>query len=515
MSFQRAGSILNQTYRLDRLLRAGSTGNVYAALHLHLQREVAVKILHREVAQLGVPLERFRREAQIASQLGHPGIQSVLDFNFTEDGAPYMVMERLSGETLAERLTRGPLSLPETCALFQELCGALHAVHEAGVVHRDLKPESVFLPAPDSEDTDLGAAGGAHKGAARVKILDFGVGKIRDRNSGADLTGPQALGTPSYVAPEQIIGAAREADRRADVFALGAILYECLTGQKAFDGPNAAAIMHQVVSGPPPRPSDRLPGLPPAVDRIIARACARAPAERFDNARELADALAQAAAMAAPLPEPLLEARAPGAGGPGDGDTLFDAPLEELRRASREARLVEAPPSVPPVKDALPPRPTDPGRETLIDERADGSATVFDVSRPRPYPRSLERPTALLERLPITGANALRPAHAEITDRRTAPAERRRWTLTLATALLAVLAGVVIGMMLLKLLARNESPSIALERTQQVEQLLSEGETLIQQARCPEAVQRLSIALIMDPDNVRARQLLLRCRRPP
>ncbi len=276
-------SVLYGTYRIDRLLGRGGMGSVYAATHVHLQTPCAIKVLLHEFSESdsSESLKRFQREAQITSQLGHPNIVRVTDFNFTPDGSPFMVMELLSGMTLQRRLkNHGPLSLAETVLLFGPLCDALGLAHARGVVHRDLKPENIFLP----EEVDLSGS----------KILDFGISKIRDGNTRLTQADVQ-MGTQSYMAPEIVCGAAAEADIRSDVFSLGAILYETLTGKMAYDGPNAMAVMYKLMYQPPPKARDLRPDLPEPVEAVILKALAREPGDRVQSAPDLFAELTAAA----------------------------------------------------------------------------------------------------------------------------------------------------------------------------------------------------------------------------
>jgi serine/threonine-protein kinase len=287
--------VLLGTYRIDRLLGRGGMGSVYAATHVHLQTPCAIKVLLHEFSgsDASEALKRFQREAQITSQLGHPNIVRVTDFNFTPDGSPFMVMELLAGETLQRRLrTRGPLTLAETVFLIGPLCDALGLAHTRGVVHRDLKPENIFLP--------------SESGLDGAKILDFGISKIRDGNTRLTQADVQ-MGTQSYMAPEIVCGAAAEADIKSDVFSLGAILYEVLTGKMAYDGPNAMAVMYKLMYQPAPRAREILPDLPEPVEAVILHALAREPADRIQTAPDLFAELTAAALPFLPTQEEATE----------------------------------------------------------------------------------------------------------------------------------------------------------------------------------------------------------------
>jgi len=257
------GAVLGDTYRIQALIGRGGMGAVWAAEHLRLPgKHVAVKVLLDAAAGGEEMLQRFRREAEIASRLGHPNIVEVLDFNTLPTGQPYIVLEYLQGETLAARLASGRLQLDEALAITRQIGSALQAAHRAGVVHRDLKPDNVFLCAPE-EDMPT-----------RVKVLDFGISKIRGSQS---LRTQDAIlmGTPQYMSPEQATGKNTAVDARTDVFALGAIVYEMLGGQPAFAGGSLAEVVYRVVHGQPTALRDLAPALPEnvldAVDRALQK----------------------------------------------------------------------------------------------------------------------------------------------------------------------------------------------------------------------------------------------------
>lgn len=268
MADSNLGRVLKKTYVLERLIGKGGMGVVYEARHARLPRRFAVKLLSRGEGSQGVK-ERFYREATVASKIEHDNVVDILDFDETDDGELYMVMELLQGEDLAVTLRRsGPMVAGAAFDIFAPLCEAVAAAHSAGVVHRDLKPANVFLH---------------RKGDRRVvKVLDFGIAKIWDTTT---LTSTGALlGTPCYMAPEQIEGG--EVGEQVDVFALGTILYEMVTGQVAFAGTSVAQVAHRIVYGKRPRLAETVDGvgsLQPIVDRCLAVD----PGERFGSVREL------------------------------------------------------------------------------------------------------------------------------------------------------------------------------------------------------------------------------------
>ncbi len=268
----RPGVVVAETYEITRLLGQGGMGAVWEAKHLRLpDKRVVVKVLLFGVTD-AVALARFRREAEIASRLGHPNIVQVLDFNTLPDGAPYIVLELLRGETLAARLGRGRPPFAETMAIVGQVGSALAAAHREGIVHRDLKPDNLFLC-----PTEIG-------GEVRdvVKVLDFGISKIRGAKT--VLTQDSALiGTPQYMAPEQATGRNDDIDARTDIFAFGAIVFEMLAGHPPFSGDTLAAVIHAVVYAPTPPLREFAPDVPAPIAAAIERALAKSPDERFPD----------------------------------------------------------------------------------------------------------------------------------------------------------------------------------------------------------------------------------------
>ena len=267
-----AGALVGETYELTKLLGQGGMGAVWAARHLRLPgKQVAIKFLHTAMAT-GEPLLRFRREAEIASRLGHPNIVEVLDFNTMPDGTPYLVLELLEGQSLAARLRSGRVPLRTALDIARQIGSALYAAHHMKVVHRDLKPDNIFL-LPRDVDGEL---------RDQVKVLDFGISKIRGSET---LVTHDAviMGTPQYMSPEQAAGKNTEIDQRTDVFALGAIVFEMLTGQGAFAGESLASVIFNVVYQPHPSLAALAPDLPPQVVAAVDRALAKSPDARFPD----------------------------------------------------------------------------------------------------------------------------------------------------------------------------------------------------------------------------------------
>jgi tetratricopeptide (TPR) repeat protein len=266
----RAGEVIADQFELIRLAGAGGMGQVWEARDRLQDARVAVKLL-TGTSQSG--RTRFLRESVVLAQLRHPGIVRYVAHGVTPAEEIYLVMEWLEGDDLAHRLERGALSTEDTVALLQAVVEALGVAHTRGVVHRDLKPSNLFLP------------GGS---IADVKILDFGVARV----SGATRTHAGGMvGTPGYMAPEQARGE-ENVDARADVFALGCVVFECLTGRRAFDAEHVMAVLAKILIDDVPRVSLVLPDVPSDLDELVRRMVAKDPAERPRDAAEIASLLA-------------------------------------------------------------------------------------------------------------------------------------------------------------------------------------------------------------------------------
>ena len=275
-----SGSVLNGTYRIEKHLGSGGMGAVYAATHLRTGRRYAVKTLLPDAQFSADAIKRFEREATSASALGHPGIVAVHDFNSTEGGLFYLVMDLLEGETLDQRLERtGSLPWPEARRIALEAGEALAAAHAKGLLHRDLKPANLFLARVPGEPKE------------KVVLLDFGLAKPIDSAAVSKLTSTgAAVGTPLYMAPEQARG--EPLDVRCDVYGLGAVLYEMLTGAPPFFDRTLAAVYARLLTESAPSAvraaAHPVPGV---VDDLLACALAKTPAERFETVRAFLGAL--------------------------------------------------------------------------------------------------------------------------------------------------------------------------------------------------------------------------------
>ncbi len=274
------GRVLRDTYRILSVLEQGGMGTVYRGEHQRLKRPVAIKVLARHLTADPSALTRFQREADIVSQLHHPHIVHILDFDTTENGDPYIVMELLSGEALARRLDRERiLALRDVVQIVTQTAGGLIVAHAAGIVHRDLKPDNVFLL--DMQDHSV-----------FVKLLDFGISKRA--TVGTRVTGEyNVLGTPDYMAPEQVINTAN-ADHRADQWSLAAMTYEMLCGRIPFFGETVVKTLAKVVGEEPRSLTELAPGIPKELAAVVARGLAKEPSKRFASIMEYADKLADA-----------------------------------------------------------------------------------------------------------------------------------------------------------------------------------------------------------------------------
>ncbi len=266
-------------YELLSSIGAGGMGEVYRAQDTRLNRIVAIKVLPPHLADSSEMKERFEREARTIASLNHPHICTLYDVGH-QDGTDFLVMEYLEGETLAQRLVKGPLPLEQVLRYAIEIADALDKAHRKGVTHRDLKPGNIML-------TKSG-----------TKLLDFGLAKLRQEVAPAASPLSQLptathaitaqgtiLGTLQYMAPEQVEG--KDVDARSDIFAFGAVVYEMATGKKAFEGKSQASVISAIMSSDPPPISALQPMIPPALDRVVKRCLAKEPDDRWQTARDL------------------------------------------------------------------------------------------------------------------------------------------------------------------------------------------------------------------------------------
>lgn len=268
------------SYRIERLLEEGGMGAVFEAMHPEIGRRAAVKVLRRTFARDPEFAARFLNEARAANLVGHPNIVEIFEFGRLPDETPYIIMEFLAGQSLASRLQKPPRpSVGESLEWCRQVAHAMAAAHEKGIVHRDLKPENIFL-VPDP----------VNAGGLRVKILDFGIAKLRPEQSagGASMTrAGTTMGSPAYMAPEQCYELGQVGDR-ADVYALGIILYELLAGRPPFTAQMAAEVIVMQAKATPPPLTQLAPGVPEAVAELVHRLLLKEPEKRPSMAEVLA-----------------------------------------------------------------------------------------------------------------------------------------------------------------------------------------------------------------------------------
>jgi serine/threonine-protein kinase len=277
------GQVLDGRYRVERLLGEGGMGAVYEGRHALVGKRVALKLLHAEYATSEEVLKRFYREAQAAAAIGHKNIIDIFDVGVTPNNEPYIAMEYLEGEDLEGLLEReGKISLEAACGILEPALLALEAAHSKGIVHRDLKPANIFLVRGEG-------------GSPVVKLIDFGISKVTGTGSTKLTQTGTLLGTPAYMSPEQARGDA-DLDHRADIYAMGVILYRMLTGELPFKGEHYNELLINVLTGAPRPPRELEPSLPAEVEALVLRELSKNPASRSQSARELLGELQRLAA---------------------------------------------------------------------------------------------------------------------------------------------------------------------------------------------------------------------------
>jgi serine/threonine protein kinase len=269
MQADSSARILDGRYELGERIGSGGMGEVRLGVDRRLGREVAIKLLRPDLAELPEVRGRFEHEARVAARLSHASAVTVFDSG-EADGVPYLVMECLPGRTLADALAEGPLPEDEVRQIALDLLGALGAAHALGIVHRDVKPGNVLF-----------------SNEGRVKLADFGIAKSADL-ADQTLTG-QLIGTPAYLAPERLRG--EEASPATDLYSLGVVLYEALVGRKPFEGDTPIALAHAIGNSSAAPIKEQLPTVDPALDAVIHRALAKDPGGRFPDATAMATAI--------------------------------------------------------------------------------------------------------------------------------------------------------------------------------------------------------------------------------
>jgi serine/threonine-protein kinase len=320
-----AGATIDGKYRVEQVLGEGGMGVVFQAVHLRLGQRVAIKMLHPSMLRKPEIVERFEREARAAVQLRSPNAVRVLDVDVTPEQLPYMVMELLDGHDLAHELrARGRFNVPDAVDCVLQACRAMAEAHALGIVHRDLKPANLFL---------------AREGTTTVvKVLDFGISKMAASELDVHVTSTLAtMGTPLYMSPEQI-RSAKSVDARADVWSLGVILFELLTGQPPFTG-TAMAVSAAIVADPAPAMRALQPDIPEALEQVVAKALAKSPEARWPDVQALSLALAPFAAGRVSIQPPGVRARAASSPsmvtGPTLAATVPDSGLSPMARTAQ------------------------------------------------------------------------------------------------------------------------------------------------------------------------------------
>jgi endoglucanase len=323
---RREGELVGGKYRLVRYLAAGGMGSVYEAQHTVVRRRFAIKLLRPELAAQRESLTRFQREAEAAGSLENENVAATIDFGIAEDGSPYIVMEYLAGESLRSLIDRaGRIPIARACDIVAQACRGVEAAHKAGIIHRDINPQNLFLCRRE-DGTDL------------VKVLDFGIAKLAAAESAETQTGA-ILGTPAYLSPEQARGE-KTVDLRTDVYGLGAVLYELLVGSKPHPGESHNAILHHICTQPALPIEADAGNLPSDLVAVVRRVLSSSPADRYPSADAFAQALVPFAKREV---WPSSDAAGPSFPAPGSG-SLSVEPLPRAQRArfGRRASVVAA-----------------------------------------------------------------------------------------------------------------------------------------------------------------------------
>ena len=371
------GETVGGRYRVKGVLGEGGMGTVYDAEHIGLSRQVAIKVLSPSQAKKRVAVKRFQQEARAAGAIGHPNICEVYDLGLLEDGSPYLVMEKLVGQTLAERISKeGGLPFEDVIEVLVQVLSGLVAAHDKGIVHRDIKPENIFL---------------AQRVGSRpiIKLLDFGVSKMMPEfqqggEDGLDLTRTgMVMGTPYYMSPEQARGE-RNLDGRVDVYACGVVMYEAIAGRRPFLAPNYNALLLAIINTNPRGVRELRPKTPPELEEILRRAMAKNRDDRYATAKHFLRELSpptEASRIPSP-PSAEERKRAPMLGG---------NRIQDTARASALVRPLGLAPVPPPPESASAALHVnmrgvvERDRPTQMTRPSDPS-THFDFKRPIPAP---------------------------------------------------------------------------------------------------------------------------------
>lgn len=380
------GRVLSDRYRILRKLGEGGMGAVYLAEHTVIEKKIALKVLFADLTRRPDLVQRFLQEAKSASRIGHPNVIDITDFGQSPDGSAYIAMEYLDGQDLGQLLKgAGPIPWPTAQSIMLQVTKGLRAAHEKGIVHRDVKPENIFLSTGDD-------------GAVLVKVLDFGIAKVLGTEEGAPRltrTG-MIFGTPEYMSPEQAQG--QSVDHRVDIYAVGCILYQLVTGAVPFEAESFMGVLSKHMLEAPVAPRARNPAVDPAVESVVLKAMEKNPARRFQTMRELVEALTQlgppspelsgpiaSVSMSAPGTRPLLAGAQPPAA---VTRPLGASPPAAGRPGPRPTEPLWTPPkALPTLPERMPLSPSNPevrASETEIIAPSDGdSSRTFGAGRSR------------------------------------------------------------------------------------------------------------------------------------
>jgi eukaryotic-like serine/threonine-protein kinase len=394
------------SYRILSKIGEGGMGVVYIGEHKLLGRKAAIKVLLAELSTNREVVMRFFNEAKATTQINHPGIVSIFDFGQAADSSAYIIMELLEGESLSARSQRlGKLPLETAATIARQMASALAAAHAVGVVHRDLKPDNVYM-VPDPEVP----------GSDRVKILDFGIAKLV-ASSGIPASKTRTgsvMGTPTYMSPEQCRGTG--IDHRTDIYALGCVFFQLLCGRPPFDAVGIGELFGLHLFTPPPAPSSLDASIPPAVDAIVMKMLAKGVDERYQKMEEVVAAIDDAVPEAAPV-----RARRSENSQVVKLPTARDTVVDEEEKAA-----VESAATIPP-EDAL----------KQIEAKAEAAAKAKAAPRPEPVTEAAPLPPP-----PGKSNTTLRGAAGEAEAAPEAPRRRQPWGLFAAAAAVFAVSGV-------------------------------------------------------------------------
>jgi len=364
----RVGTTLADRYRIDALIGEGGMGRVYSAEHVLMRKRLAIKVLHRELTTMAEVVARFEREAMAAANIDHPNVAAATDFGKLPDGAVFLVLEYVQGKSLRDEIALGPIAAERALHIARQIAAGLGSAHSLDIVHRDLKPENVML-VEKGGDPDF------------VKVLDFGIAKVPigevslrgETPAHTPITkAGMVFGTPEYMAPEQALG--QNVDGRADLYALGVILYEMLSGSRPFSSQSQVGILGQQLSKLPPKISDRAPGIivPPAVEAVAMKLLQRESSDRYQSAAEVVDVINR---LLAPIPgRGIYRFTLP------EGSPSSPPPSSPEAQALRDAITVSSRPRQPaplPLPVSMP--GSIPDAEPPLGSLGDGATSPFDV----------------------------------------------------------------------------------------------------------------------------------------